>query len=42
MSWLLQFCAARMAFATMFTAWSAALPLLQQEWALTAGEAGLV
>jgi MFS family permease len=42
MSWLLQFCAARMAFATMFTLWSATLPLLKQEWGLTAGEAGLV
>ncbi len=42
MSWLLQFCAARMAFATMFTLWSATLPLLRQEWGLTAAEAGLV
>lgn len=42
MSWLLQFCAARMAFATMFTLWSATLPLLKQEWGLTASEAGLV
>lgn len=42
MSWLLQFCAARAAFATMFTTWSAALPLLRQEWGLTAGQAGLV
>jgi MFS family permease len=31
-----------MAFATMFTLWSATLPLLKQEWGLTAGEAGLV
>ena len=35
MSWLLQFCAARMAFAIMFTLWSATLPLLRQEWGLT-------
>jgi MFS family permease len=42
MSWLLQFCAARAAFATMFTAYSAALPLLKQEWGMSAGEAGLV
>jgi MFS family permease len=41
-AWLLQFCAARAAFATTFTIWSATLPLLKQEWGLTAGEAGLV
>lgn len=42
MAWLLQFCVARAAFATMFTTWSATLPLLKQEWGLSAGEAGLV
>lgn len=42
MSWLLQFCLARVAFATVFTTWSATLPLLKQDWGLTAGEAGLV
>jgi len=42
MLWLLQFCAARAAFATMFTTWSATLPLLRQEWGLGAGQAGLV
>jgi MFS family permease len=42
LAWLLQFCAARAAFATMFTTWSATLPLLKQEWGLSAGEAGLV
>jgi MFS family permease len=42
MSWLLQFCAARAAFATMFTAWSALLPLLKTEWQLSAWQAGMV
>lgn len=42
MSWLLQFCAARAAFATMFTAWSAVLPLLKSDWQLTAWQAGMV
>jgi MFS family permease len=42
MRWLLQFCAGRVAFTTMFTTWSAALPLLRQEWGMSAGEAGLV
>jgi MFS family permease len=41
-AWLLQFCGARMAFATMFTAYSAALPLLKQDWSMTAGQAGLI
>lgn len=31
-----------MAFATMFTAYSAALPLLKQDWGMTAGQAGLI
>ena len=42
MSWLLQFCAARAAFATMFTAWSAVLPLLRADWHLDAWQAGMV
>jgi MFS family permease len=42
MPWLLQFCAARAAFATMFTAWSAVLPLLRTDWHLSAGQAGMV
>lgn len=42
MSWLLQFCFARAAFATMFTAWSAVLPLLRGDWQMTAWQAGLV
>ena len=42
MSWLLQFCAARAAFATMFTVWSAVLPLLKTDWAMSASQAGMV
>lgn len=42
MLWLLEFCAARAAFATMFTAWSAALPLLRTDWQLSASQAGMV
>ena len=42
MPWLLQFCAARVAFATMFTAWSAVLPLLRTDWQLSAWQAGMV
>ncbi|MDZ4254467.1 MAG: MFS transporter [Sulfuritalea sp.] len=42
MPWLLQFCAARAAFATMFTAWSAVLPLLRSDWQISAWQAGMV
>jgi len=42
MFWLLEFCAARAAFATMFTAWSAVLPLLRDDWQLSAWQAGMV
>ena len=42
MPWLLQFCAARAAFATMFTAWSAVLPLLKTDWQMAAWQAGMV
>ena len=42
MFWLLEFCAARVAFATMFTAWSAVLPLLRTDWQLSAWQAGMV
>lgn len=42
MAWLIQFCAARAAFAMMFTAWSAVLPLLKNDWSLTAWQAGMV
>ena len=41
-AWLLQLCLARVAFATMFTAYSAVLPLLRRDWGMTAGQAGLV
>lgn len=42
MPWLIQFCLARVAFATMFTVWSAVLPLLKDDWALSAWQAGMV
>ncbi|MDP1984608.1 MAG: MFS transporter [Sulfuritalea sp.] len=42
MPWLLQFCAARAAFATMFAAWSAMLPLLQPDWRISAWQGGMV
>ena len=42
MNWLLRFCTARVAFATMFTAWSAVLPMVSVEWGLTASQAGAV
>ncbi len=42
MIWLLEFCAARAAFATMFTAWSAVLPLLKADWQMAAWQAGMV
>lgn len=42
MLWLLEFCAARAAFATMFTSWSAVLPLLRSDWQLSAWQAGMV
>lgn len=42
MKWLLQFCLARAAFATMFTAYSAVLPLVKQEWGMSAWQAGLI
>ena len=42
MRWLALFCCARVAFATMFTAYSAVLPLLKHEWQMTAWQAGLI
>ncbi len=42
MRWLILFCSARLAFATMFTAYSAVLPLLKHEWLMTAWQAGLI
>lgn len=41
-SWLLWLCASRMGFATIFTTYSAALPLLKTDWNMTAGQAGMV
>ncbi len=41
-AWLLLFCLARLGFATMFTAYSAALPLLKQDWSMSAAQAGLI
>lgn len=42
MRWLVLFCGARVAFATMFTAYSAVLPLLRHEWQMTAWQAGMI
>ena len=42
MKWLMQFCMARAAFATMFTAYSAVLPLVKLEWGMSAWQAGLI
>lgn len=42
MKWLIQFCMARASFATMFTAYSAVLPLVKQEWGMSAWQAGLI
>ena len=41
-AWLFWLCASRTGFAMIFTAYSAALPLLKAEWGISAGEAGLV
>src|SRR5688572_16934296 len=41
-SWLLWLCASRTGFALMFTAYAAAIPLLNPEWGMSAGEAGLI
>lgn len=41
-SWLLWLCASRMGFATIFTTYSAALPLLRTDWNMTASQAGMV
>lgn len=40
--WLLVFCLARMGFATIFTTYSAALPLLKTDWHMSASQAGLI
>jgi MFS family permease len=40
--WLMAFCASRAGFALVFTAYSAALPLLQADWEMSASEAGMI
>ena len=40
--WLLGLCVARIFFSLIFVAYAAILPLLQQAWGMSAGEAGLV
>jgi MFS family permease len=40
--WLALFCSARVAFSFIFTSYSAALPLLRDDWAMSAAQAGLV
>jgi MFS family permease len=41
-SWLAQLCVSRTGFALIFTAYSAALPLLVTEWGMSASQAGLI
>lgn len=41
-AWLALLCSSRMSFALIFTAYSAAIPLLKPEWGLTASQAGLI
>ncbi|TRZ54302.1 MFS transporter [bacterium] len=40
--WLLGLCLSRIGFASVFTTYSAALPLLKTDWSMSASEAGLV
>jgi MFS family permease len=40
--WLALFCTARMGFSFVFTTYSAALPLLKNDWMMSATQAGLV
>jgi MFS family permease len=40
--WLLALCASRVGFALIFTTYSAALPLLQSDWEMSASQAGLI
>jgi MFS family permease len=40
--WLVIFCLARAAFSMVHTTYAASLPLLKVDWAMSAGEAGLV
>ncbi|HQN20056.1 MAG TPA: MFS transporter, partial [Syntrophobacteraceae bacterium] len=41
-SWLALLCLARMGFSFVFTAYSAALPLLQSDWGMSATQAGMI
>jgi MFS family permease len=41
-AWLTLLCSSRLAFALIFTAYSAAIPLLTPAWHLTASQAGLI
>jgi len=41
-AWLAQFCTARALFSMSQTSYSASLPLLKQDWQMSAGQAGLV
>ena len=40
--WLLGLCAARVGFGLIFMTYAATLPLLQRDWAMSAGQAGLI
>lgn len=40
--WLLWLCVSRVGFATIFTTYSAALPLLRADWHMSASQAGIV
>ncbi|MCE5282470.1 MAG: MFS transporter [Deltaproteobacteria bacterium] len=41
-SWLALLCLSRTSFVFVFVSYSAALPLLKNDWAMTAGQAGLI
>jgi len=41
-SWLAWLCLSRASFALIFTAYSAAIPLLTPEWGMSAGQTGLI
>lgn len=41
-AWLAELCLSRASFTLIFTAYSAAIPLLMREWSMSASEAGLI
>ena len=41
-SWLALLCLSRASFVFVFVSYSAALPLLKNDWAMTASQAGLI